>query len=99
MTTTPVADLLDLSTAPEDPLERLIWMSGVREKVEAELEAACAHAAFEVRLRDGLEALLATGLFSRTRILRWCRAENRRRGNTVRWGDGLDPKSSAFRGH
>jgi hypothetical protein len=28
--------------------------------------------------------------------LAWTRQENERRGRVVRWGDGLDPTSSAY---
>lgn len=88
--------ILDLHDAPEDPLERLVWLTGVEKRVAAELEAERQRVTFEIRLAGGLENLIGLGLYSRTRILKWARAENRRRGMSVRWNDNADPKSSGF---
>jgi hypothetical protein len=49
-----------------------------------------------VRLHGQLEEVLALGLHSRKRVLAWTRQENERRGRVVRWGDSLDPTSSAY---
>lgn len=85
--------ILDLQAAPTDPIERLVWLTGVEAKVATELEAERMRLAYEVRLERGFGALLDLGLYSKTRLLRWCRAENRRRGTSMRWGDGVDAKS------
>jgi hypothetical protein len=88
--------LLNLSKAPKDPALRIVWLAGVNAKVREELDAALADAYFEVRLHGQLEEVLALGLHSRKRVLAWTRQENERRGRVVRWGDGLDPTSSAY---
>lgn len=90
--------ILDLRRAPTDPYERMVWLTGVEAAVARELEAERQRLAYEIRLSGGMETLLSLGLYPRTRILRWTRAENRRRGGNLRWGDGLDAKSSAYTG-
>lgn len=90
--------ILDLHRAPTDPYERMIWLSGVEAAVEHELEAERQRLAYEIRLNGGFDNLLALDLYPRTVLLRWTRRENRRRGNMVRWSDGLDAKSSAYTG-
>lgn len=90
--------ILDLSEAPEDPLDRLIWLSGVERAVAHELEDERMRLTFEVRLQSRFEALIGLGLYSKNRLLAWCRAENNRRGRPVRWSDGLDRRSSSYSG-
>jgi hypothetical protein len=86
-------DILDLSNAPDDNLERMIWLSGVEKKVSSELQAERERLVFEIRLQEQLPALLEMALYPPTTLLRWCRAENERRGRPIRWGDRLDRKS------
>lgn len=85
--------LLNLSEAPDDPIERVMWLSGVREEVDAELERAFADAYFNARLQGRLGAAVKAGPFALKRVLRYTRNENERRGRTVRWGDKQDPVS------
>jgi hypothetical protein len=82
--------LVDFSEAPRDPLRRLLWLSGVKEKVTAEMDEAWAGAYYDARLQRQLDAALSMDLHSRKRVMAYTRAENERRGRTVRWGDGLD---------
>jgi hypothetical protein len=88
--------LLRLDDAPKDPIERLMYLSGVKEQVALELEEALAEAYFQARLQHRFEAALAAGPYALKRALALTRHENQRRGRTVRWGDGLDATSSAY---
>lgn len=88
--------LLNLDDAPTDPIERLMWLSGVKEQAAAELDDAFAVAYFEARLQGRLEVAISAGPWARKRALRYTRQENQKRGRTVRWGDHLDPTSTAY---
>ena len=90
--------ILNLDDAPHEPLERLLWLSGVREAAEAELDAAYQRAYYEARLSGRFDAALSLGLHSKKRALRWTRRENNANRRIVRWGDGVDPSSSAYDG-
>lgn len=90
--------LLNLDDAPEAPIERLMWLSGVMEQVRSELDAEFARAYYEARLQKQFPAALALRLHSRKRALAFTRQENERRGRTVRWQDGYDPTSTAYTG-
>lgn len=83
--------MLDLSHAPKDPIERVVWLDGVMEVVRAELEEAYAEAYFEARLQRRFDAAVAAGRTARKTALRWTRMANNRRGRPVRWGDNADP--------
>jgi hypothetical protein len=81
---------VDFSEAPEEPIKRLLWLSGVKEAVADQLEAEYRRAYFNARLTGQLPAALDLRLHARKRVLAYTRAENERRGRTVaRWGDGL----------
>jgi hypothetical protein len=41
---------------------------------------------------------VSAGPYARKRVLAMTRRENRRRGRSVRWGDGADPTSTAYTG-
>jgi len=90
------APLLDTTTAPEDPIERLLWLSGVNAQVRRELEVLYADAYFDARLTGRLDAACNLRQHSRRRILAFTRAANQRRGRAVRWQDGADPTSTAY---
>lgn len=90
--------LLNLTEAPKDPIERILWLSGVREQALSELDAAFAEAYFEARLQQRLDTAISAGPYARKRVLAYTRHENQRRGRAIRWGDGLDPSSTAYRG-
>lgn len=89
-------NLLDLSEAPKDPIERVMWLSGVKEQATKELNAAFAEAYFEARLQHRLDTAVAAGPYARKRVLAFTRGENQRRGRVVRWGDKADPTSSSY---
>ena len=90
--------ILNLDEAPKDPVERVMWLSGVNEQVRKELDDAFAEAYFEARLQRRLDAVIAAGPHARKRVLAFTRHENQRRGRTVRWGDKADPTSTAYSG-
>lgn len=90
--------LLNLEPAPTEPIERIMWLSGVKEQVAAELDAAFAEAYFEARLQRRLDTAVKAGPYPRLRVLALTRHENERRGRTVRWNDGADPTSTAYAG-
>jgi hypothetical protein len=81
--------LLDLSDAPDDPIERLMWLSGVADQVAEEMDAEWAGAYFWARFTGRLEAALGLGYHSRKRVMAYTRHGNESVGRTVRWGDGL----------
>jgi hypothetical protein len=80
--------VIDLSQAPHDPLERLVWLSGARQVFEETVNAEWQRAYYDARVTGRLDAALRLGLHSRKRVLGWTRAENERQGRAMRWGDG-----------
>ena len=88
--------ILRLDDAPESPIERLMWLSGVMEEVKTELDAEFSRAYYEARLQRQFEPALSLGLHSRKKALSFTRRENEKRGRQVRWSDGLDPTSTAY---
>lgn len=89
--------LLDLSAAPEDALERLLWLSGVMEQAKNELDKAFAESYYEARLSGRFDAAVGLGLHGKYTALRFSRRENLSRGRSIRWGDGIDPTSTNYR--
>ena len=79
---------VDLSEAPHDPIERLVWLSGVKEVLDREIQYAWQKAYFEARQTGRLDAALQLAYHSHKRIMAFTRAENERRGRQWRWGDG-----------
>lgn len=79
--------ILNLNGAPTTPLERLMWLSGVREQTLLELELEFRRIYFQLRLEGRLDAAEALSLHSHKRIMAFTRAENNARGRSVRWGD------------
>jgi hypothetical protein len=90
--------ILNLDDAPESPIERLLWLSGVMEEVKRELDADFARTYYEARVSGAFDTALGLGLHSKKRALAFTRRENERRGRTVRWNDGIDPTSTAYAG-
>jgi hypothetical protein len=80
-------NLLDLSGAPDEPMHRLMWLSGVRDRVSIELDHEFQRIYFDLRMQGRLNDALDYGLHSGTRILAYTRRENERRGRLVRWND------------
>lgn len=90
--------ILNLNDAPEDAIERLLWLSGVKEQAQKELDEAFQQAYYEARLTERFDTALRLRLHSKKRALQMTRRENNSRGRSLRWGDGLDPMSSAYSG-
>lgn len=82
-----VEKLLNLDGMPHDALERLLWLSGVMEQVNRELEPEWQRAYYDARLQQRLDAAEALKLHSHKRIMTFTRRENNSRGRGVRWGD------------
>ena len=80
--------ILDTADAPEDPIERLMWLSGVREQVERELDGLFEESYFWARMTGRLEEAVSLALHSRRRVLAFTRAGNEKVGRSVRWRDG-----------
>lgn len=91
--------ILNLDDAPTDPIERLLWLSGVKEQVQRELDEDFARTYYAARVEGVFEVALGVGLHSKKKALSFTRKENERRGRTVRWNDGLDPTSTAYSGN
>lgn len=81
--------ILNLADAPADPLERLLWLSGVREEAARELDAEFQRAYFNARVEQRITAAIGLHLHPAKKVLAWTRAENESRGRSIRWGDGL----------
>jgi hypothetical protein len=88
--------LLNLAAAPTDPIERIMWLSGVMKRAKVELDAELAKAYFDARLERRLDDAISAGPYARKRVLAMTRKENQARGRMVRWRDGADPSSSAY---
>lgn len=89
--------LLDLGGAPVDPVERIVWLDGVMAQVREELDVHYAEAYFLARLQRRMIEAVGVGNLSMKRALRLTRAHNERSGRSVRWNDGLDSTSTAYR--
>jgi len=80
--------MVDFSDAPRDPIERLMWLSGAKEKFDIELNWQWQRAYFQARQTGRLDAALSLGYHSHKRVMSYTRAENERTGRQWRWGDG-----------
>ena len=81
--------IVDFSEAPESPIERLVWLSGVREAVDKELDSAYGKAYYDARLTGRMHEALNLHIHSYKRAIAYTRRENERRGRQIKWGDGL----------
>lgn len=90
--------ILNLSNRPSDPVEAVVWLDGVLEAVQRDLDAAYEEAYFQARLQGRFEAAVEVGRTSRKRALAFTRRRNEATGRQIRWGDGADPASSAYAG-
>lgn len=80
--------LLDFSAAPDSPIERLLWLSGVMEQAKAELTAEYQRVYFQARTQGMLKDAVALGIHSRKSVLALTRHENQRLGVPIRrWDD------------
>jgi len=78
---------IDFSAAPSDAIERLVWLSGCKERFDKEVEAMWRQAYYEARLTGRFDSALALGYHSNKRALAFTRSENERRGRLTHWGD------------
>lgn len=81
--------IIDFSFAPQDPIERLVWLSGAQEAFDTQVNAMWQAAYFEVRQTGRLQTAFDLAYHSHKRILAMTRAENERRGRQWKWNDGL----------
>lgn len=83
------AGILNLQDAPRDPLERLVWLGGVKDAVQTELDEEFASAYFWARFTGRLPEALGLRLHSKKRVMAYTRHSNESRGRAVSsWGDG-----------
>lgn len=94
-----MTNILNLDDAPDDAIQRLAWLSGVREAALRELDQAYAEAYFDARLTGRFDAALSLGLHGKKRALAMTRAVNNARRRLIRWNDGRDASSSQYRGY
>lgn len=81
--------LVDLSSAPVDPIERLAWLSGIDQALRREVNDAWQQTYFEARMKGQFDTALALKLHPKKRALAWTRHENEARGRAIsNWGDG-----------
>lgn len=83
-----MASILNLKAAPQDPIERLVWLGGVMEQVRNELDDAFAEAYFWARFTGRLDAAMNLRLHSRKKVMSYTRHVNNARGRQIRWNDG-----------
>jgi len=80
--------MMDFSQAPEPPIARLLWLSGVMEEAKAELNSEYQRTYFQARSQGMLADAVGLGLHSRKTILAMTRHENQALGVPVRrWED------------
>jgi hypothetical protein len=78
---------IDLSDAPQDAIELLVWLSGARNAFDAQIEPMWQRAYFDARFTGRLDEAENLRLHSHKKIMEYTRAENERRGRMIRWGD------------
>lgn len=83
---------------PDDPLEQLLWLSGVKEAVARELDDAYAEAYAQCRLTGKFDMALSLGLHGKKKALALTRRWNNSQARMVRWNDKRDRTSSAYDG-
>lgn len=88
--------ILRTDDMPEDPIEAIIWLDGVKEAVQVELDQHYQRAYYMARLTRRFPEALRLGRTSRKRALQYTRRENEANGRTVRWNDGFDTRSTDY---
>lgn len=80
--------ILDLTGAPDHPIERLMWLSGVMAEAKDELNTEYQRTYFEARSQGMMDAAVALKIHSRKTAYAMTRHENNSRGRIVRrWED------------
>lgn len=82
--------IIDLSQAPTDPIQRIVWLGGVQAAVKKEVDTAFQEAYFDARIKGMLGEAISLAIHSRKRIMAWTRHANEARGRVIRhWNDGF----------
>jgi uncharacterized membrane protein len=84
-----MGQLLDYDDAPDDALQRIIWLADLEDLVRDEIDLQLQVAYFDARLQGRLEIALEIAPHGRKTLLAMTRRENEARGRQIRWGDGL----------
>ena len=80
---------IDFSSAPDNPIERLVWLSGLDQALRKEINAAWQEAYFDARVQGMLPEALDLRFHATKRVMAWTRHENEARGRVItRWRDG-----------
>lgn len=80
--------ILDLEGMPKDPIERIVWLSGVQDAVDQVLNPIYQKAYYEARLTGRLKQALDLHEHPKKVVMAFTRHENEANGRSVRWGDG-----------
>lgn len=88
--------ILNLTAMPDDAAERLLYLSGVKQAAQTELDAAFAETYAALRHQGRLAWAVSVGLHGKKRILAFTRQWNRSQARMIRWNDGLDPTSTVY---
>lgn len=84
-----MSQILNLDEAPQDPVQRIVWLDGVLAAVRKELNHALEDAYFEARVQGVFDVALRNGAASTKRALAYTRHGNEARGRVVKaWNDG-----------
>lgn len=85
-----MSGLIDMSEAPENPVERLVWLDGIDQVLRREVNRAWQEAYFRARLEGVFDRALDLHLHTPRRAVAWTRHENEARGRVItRWNDGF----------
>lgn len=90
--------ILKLDGMPDDPAQRLLWLSGVKQAAQTELDDLFAETYAALRHQGRIQWAIGQRLHGKKRILALTRQWNRQQGRMIRWNDGIDNTSTAYRG-
>jgi hypothetical protein len=79
--------LIDVTNAPDDPIQRLIWLSDIQDQALAVIDQQAQLAYFQARMQGQLDTAIDLGLHAKKQIIAMTRHENENRGRLIRWGD------------
>lgn len=88
--------ILNLGDMPDDPAQKLLWLSGVKQAVQTELDEEFASVYAQLRREGRLAWAIGVGLHGKKRILALTRQWNRSQASMYRWNDGLDRTSTVY---
>lgn len=87
---------MNLDDMPDDAAARLLFLSGVKQAVQTELDDVFAETYAALRHQGRIQWAFAQKLHGKKRILALTRRWNRQQGRMIRWGDNIDRTSSAY---